>query len=234
MSTTLHPDALRREAGRGAATMLPLLVGYLPFALIIGVAAGRSSEPLAAWSGGLLIMAGSAHLTVIELVGQGSGLVGVVVTALLINARLTVYSASLVPLWKGASLRARLLAAAAVIDPTLMLATRRRTQPGTLTQQRAYYAGAAVVLAIGWAAMIAAGIALGAQQSAAQLLAICTPLCLAAIVGPHLRTAAGVRCVVAAATVALATSSWPAGSGLLLAMAVGAVSGGWRAEQVSS
>ena len=60
-STTTPPvsrqseEQLRREAVQGAAAILPLLVGYLPFGLLIGVAAGASSDPLAAWAGALLI-----------------------------------------------------------------------------------------------------------------------------------------------------------------------------------
>jgi predicted branched-subunit amino acid permease len=221
------PKALRREAVKGAATMVPLLAGYVPFAVLIGVAAGRSTDPVAAWAGALLIFGGSAHLTVIELVGDGSGVAAAVCTGLLVNARLTVYSASLLSLWRGARLRHRLVAAAVVIDPMVMIAHRRQLEPGTRPEQRAFFAGAAAVLAVGWSALIAAGAVLGAQQDAVGLLGICVPLCLAGMVAPHLRTATGARAVLAAAAVAVATASWPAGTGLLMAMLAGAVAGSW-------
>ena len=206
--------------------MAPLLLGYLPFALLIGLAAGRSENPLAAWAGSLLIFAGSAHLSVIELVDGGSGLAAVVCTALLINARLTIYSASLAPVWRGARRRSRLLAAAFVIDPMWLVTDRRRLQPGEPSEVRAFFWGAVAVLATGWSSMIGVGVVLGAQRGATDLLGACTPLFLSTIVAPHLRTAAGARCVCAAGAVAVATASWPAGTGLLLAMAAGAVGGG--------
>lgn len=222
---------LRREAVKGASTMLPLLIGYLPFALMIGVAAGGSTNPLAAWSGALLIFGGSAHLSVIELVGNGSGVAAAVGTGLLINARLTVYSASLLSLWRGAPLRHRMLAAAVVVDPMWLIARRRQAQPGTTGERRAFFAGGAVMLAAGWSAMIGAGVFLRTPADAASFLGICTPLCLSAIVAPHLRTAAGARCVCAAGVVAVATSSWTSGTGLLLAMAAGAAAGsGWPGQ----
>jgi predicted branched-subunit amino acid permease len=227
-------EDLRREVVKGASTMLPLLIGYLPFALTIGVAAGRSTDPLAAWAGALLIFGGSAHLSVIELVGNCSGLSCAVGTGLLINSRLTVYSASLLPLWRGAPLRHRLLAAAVVIDPMWLIARRREAQPGTPQERRAFFGGAAVTLAAGWSAMIGAGVLLGSPQDATSFLGICTPLCLSAIVAPHLRTAAGARCACAAAVVAVLTSSWPAGPGLLMAMAAGAAAGSWWPWQVRS
>lgn len=225
---------LRREMLAGAATTLPLLVGYLPFALLIGVAAGKSPDPLAAWAGALLIFGGSAHLSVIELVGDGSGVAAAVGTGVLINARLAVYSASLLPLWRGARLHHRLLAAAAVIDPIWLIARRREARPGAIEERRAFYAGAAVTLALGWSAMIAVGVVLGARHSATAILGICIPLCLSALVAPHLRTSAGVRCVAAAGVVAVLTSSWPSGTGLLMAMVAGAVAGGWPTRKVRS
>jgi predicted branched-subunit amino acid permease len=214
--------------------MLPLLLGYMPFALLIGVAAGRSSDRVAAWSGALLIFGGSAHLSVIELVGNGSGVATAVGTGLLINVRLAVYSASLVSLWRGAPLRHRLLAAAVVIDPMWQVARQRQGRPGTTEERRAFFAGAAVTLAAGWSAVIGAGILLGARQHAPSLLDVCTPMCLTAIVAPHLRTAAGVRCVAAAGAAAVTTSSWPSGTGLLAAMAAGAVAGSWGTRRVPS
>jgi predicted branched-subunit amino acid permease len=212
--------------------MLPLLIGYLPLALMIGVAAAGSMDPLAAWAGALLIFGGSAHLSVIELVGNGSGVAAALGTGLLINSRLTVYSASLLSLWRGAPLRHRLLAAAVVIDPMWLIAKRRQAQPGTTGERRAFFWGAAATLAAGWSAMIGAGILLGTPQDAPSFLGIGTPLCLSAIVVPHLRTAAGARCVSAAGVVAALTSLWPAGTGLLMAMAAGAAAGSWWPWQV--
>ena len=212
--------------------MLPLLVGYLPFGLLIGVAAGRSSEPLGAWAGALLIFGGSAHLSVIELMGNGSSVAAAVGTALLINARLAVYSALLAPLWRGAPLRQRLLTAGAVIDPMWQVARQREAQGGTPAERRAFFAGAAATLAGGWAASIGAGAVLGTGHGTASSLAVFTPLCLAAVVAPHLRTAAGARCVVAAGLVTILTSAWPSGTGILTAMVAGAAAGGWRSTAV--
>ncbi len=231
---TFHEAGLRREMVKGAATTLPLLVGYLPFALLIGVAAGDSMNPLAAWSGALLIFGGSAQLSVIELVGDGSSVAAAVGTGLLINARLAVYSASLLSLWRGAPLHHRLVAAAAVIDPMWLIARRREAQPGTVDERRAHFAGAAATLALGWSAMMGVGVFLGVHHSPTAFLGICIPLCLSAIVAPHLRTAAGARCVAAAGVVAALTSTWPSGTGLLLAMAAGAAAGSWRTRKVRS
>ena len=118
-------------------------------------------------------------------------------------------------------MRHRLLAAAVVIDPMWLIAERRQAQRGTTGKRRAFFGGAGATLAVGWSAMIGVAILLGTPQDETSLLGICMPLCLTAIVAPHLRTAAGVRCVCAAGVVTALTSSWPSGTGLLAAMAAG-------------
>ena len=76
--------------------MLPITVGYLPFALVIGVAVARSAGPLAGSVAAPLIYGGAAQLTVLEMTAGGAGLAAVVTAALLINLRLIVYSLSLI------------------------------------------------------------------------------------------------------------------------------------------
>lgn len=55
-------EGVLREAVDGAIAATSLMLGYLPFAIMIGVAAGLSSDPLAAWAGSLLLFAGSSQL----------------------------------------------------------------------------------------------------------------------------------------------------------------------------
>ena len=223
----------RREAVRGAIAMTPITVGYLPFGLLLGAAVARSAEPLAAWSGTGLIFGGSAHLTVIQMLRTGSGAWAAAGAALLVNVRLLVYSSSQIPLWGSASVRARMLAAFTIIDPTWMLANRRADQAGTLAQRRSHFIGAAVVLTVGWTAAVTVGAVLGANDALTEVLAIALPLCLVAIVAPHLRVPGGVAAVAGAAVVTLATGTWPAGSGMLLAIAAAAMCGALTAGRSS-
>jgi len=213
------------EFAAGARAMTPMMLGYLPFGLMLGAAVGRSTQPWAAWVGTELIYGGSAHLTLIEMLRTGSGWWAAVGAALLINARLLVYSSALIPLWGSARMPARLLAAAVVIDPTWMLAGRRAAEGGTTAHQRSHFAGAAVVLTAGFTAAVTVGAQLGSATSVTGVLAIAVPLCLVAIVVPHLRVPGGIVAVVAAVGTTAATASWPTGSGMLAAMAAAAVCG---------
>lgn len=224
------PGGTRAAVREGAGAMAPLVAGYVPFALVIGVAAGASPDPLAAWAGSLLIFAGSAHLLVIDLVGSGAGLWAAVTAAVVVNARLLVFSATLAPMWRNTSVLRRMAAAAVVIDPLWALTSRRMRQEGTMHVRRHYYAGAASVLLLGWTSAVAAGALLGGAvpdtgSGPAPLLQMCVPACLAAVVGPHLRTSSGARAVLAAVVVAWVGRDWPSGTGLLVAMAAAALAG---------
>lgn len=214
----------------GAVAMAPLAAGYAPFALAIGVAAGASRDPLAAWAGSLLMFGGSAQLLVIGLVDSGAGVWAAVAAALVINARLLVFSATMAPLWRDASVLRRLAAAAVVIDPVWALTSRRLALPGSVAGNRSYYTGAAAVLVVAWPTAMAAGVlmgggVLGAGTGAAALLQMCVPACLAAVVGPALRTSAGARAVLAAVAVAWVGRDWPAGTMPLTAMLAAALAG---------
>ncbi len=222
-----HPDVRgrRSEIIAGAGAMAPVMVGYLPFGVLLGTAIARNAEPWAAWSGTEMIYGGSAHLTLIEMLRTGSGLWAAVGAAVLINARLLVYSSALIPLWGSARRFTRLLAAAFIIDPTWMLAVHRADQGGTLAQRRAHFAGAAAVLTIGWTVAVTAGMVLGSVVAPAGVLEVTVPLCLMAIVAPHLRVRGGLAAVSVAVAVTALTTSWPAGSGMLLAMTAAAACG---------
>src|SRR5262249_35973589 len=85
-------------ARQGALTMRPMLVGYAPFALVIGSAAADHGAGVAGWAGSWIVFGGSAQLAAIRTIDQ-AGAVAAILTALLIHARLVVYSTSLARSW---------------------------------------------------------------------------------------------------------------------------------------
>lgn len=221
-----QPDeAAWREACAGAVAMAPLVVGYAPFGLIVGVAVSGSSDLIAAWTGTLSIYGGSAQLTLLHLLAGGVGAWAAAGAAALVNARLVVFSLALVPLFGSARLPVRLLAAAFVVEPTWVVALQRGDRPGTLSGRRWHYAGASLVLTVGWVLCVTAGLALG--QVDAPVVAMVVPLCLVAVVVPHLRLPGGAAAVLAAALASLGAvaASAPAAVVPPIAMAAAAFAG---------
>jgi predicted branched-subunit amino acid permease len=216
-STTSVASAGRR----GALAMLPMLAGYVPFALVIGSAAADRGTPLAGWAGSWLILGGSAHLATMRTLDE-AGLAAAIFTGLLINARLLVYSASLARRWGEQPRWFRFAAAGLIIDPTWVVADRHAEQATDLAEHRGYFLGAGLTLAAGWSGAMAVGAVLGARLDWLDLQ-IAVPLCLLALVGPGLRARGTRLVIVVAGAVALLTASWPSGTGLLAAIAAGCI-----------
>jgi branched chain amino acid efflux pump len=201
MSTVEFAEVARRseradrDVRAGFLAMVPFVVGYAPFALVIGAAVAGSADPVAGWSGSLLI-----------------------------NARLLAYSASLAQRWRDQPRWFRIVAAAMVIDPTWVAAERHAATGASESAQRRFFLTAGVVMGAGWSALIAVGAVAGGRLDALPLEVV-VPLCLATMVGPMLRDRGGRAAVIAAASVATLGSRLPTGAVLLVAIAAGALAG---------
>jgi predicted branched-subunit amino acid permease len=217
-----RPEPATRDIRAGFLAMVPFVVGYAPFALVIGAAVASSADPLAGWSGSWLIYGGSAHLAVLR--SLDAGLLVAVAGALLINARLLAYSASLAQRWRNQPHWFRIVAAAMVIDPTWAAAERHAAAGASEAAQRRFFLTAGVVMGVGWSALIAVGAVVGGRLDALRLEVV-VPLCLATLVGPVLRDRGGRAAVIAAASAAVVGSRLPAGAVLLVAIAAGAFAG---------
>ena len=215
-------DRANSDVRAGFLAMIPFVVGYAPFALVIGSAVADSANPLAGWSGSWLIYGGSAHLAVLR--SLDAGLLVAVAGGLLVNARLLAYSASLAQRWRTQPRWFRIVAAAMVIDPTWAAAERHAATGASEAAQRRFFLTAGVVMGVGWSALIAVGAVVGGRLDALRLEVV-VPLCLATLVGPMLHDRGGRAAVIAAASVAALGSRLPAGAVLLVAIAAGAFAG---------
>src|SRR5947209_1365309 len=104
-STPLSARTRGTDTWSGAAAMLPLLAAYAPFGCLVGVAVAHSSSPAAAWTGTWLIFGGTAHLIALQLTAAGSSVIVATLSALAVNVRLVLYSATIAPHWRGTRLR---------------------------------------------------------------------------------------------------------------------------------
>jgi predicted branched-subunit amino acid permease len=217
----------RTPAMAGALDMLPFVVGYVPFALVIGAAIAKHGSTLAGWSGSWLVYGGSAQLAALRSIDDG--VLVAVATGLLVNARLVVYSAALGRRWRDQPRWFRLIAAALVIDPTWAAAERYGGTETTARDERHHFLAGGLVLGIGWSAAMAVGVLVGTRIDQVDLEVV-VPLCLVALVGPMLRQRDHCWVVASAAVTAFLTRSWPAGTGVLSAIAVGCTAGWFTAR----
>lgn len=82
----------------GARAIVPVLLALLPFGLAFGAAAaGNGFSAFEALAMSVFVAAGAAQLAAVQLIAAGASVAVVVLTVLVINLRLTLYSASLAP-----------------------------------------------------------------------------------------------------------------------------------------
>jgi branched chain amino acid efflux pump len=218
--------AHRRDFAAGARAIAPWLIGTTPFALVIGVNAGRANLPtLAGWLTGPAIYAGSAQVTTIQMLDAGAAPLAVIATVLLINIRLFLYSAAMAVHWRGTPLWWRLLAGYLLVDPSFVVGINRYGQPGNRDRAHAHYLGAAILLWVTWLAAIAAGATAGTQLPGWLQLEFLIPLYLVGQVVPKLHPGATRRAAVTAAAVAASAIAAPMHLGLAIGIVTGIAAG---------
>ena len=214
---------------RGALHAVPFLLGLVPFALVFGVmarAAGFDLVQVNAMS--ILVLAGASQLTIVELVQQQAPTLIVILSALAVNLRMAMYSASLAP-WLGrASPRARAAVAYGLVDQcfVLSLTEYERAPSLTMAQRLAYFTGTALVMVVPWIVLSHLGAVLGRALPVAEWgLDIAVPVMFIAMVAPSLRSIPHLVAASVSVALALALHWLPAGLGLLVAAPFAMVAG---------
>lgn len=228
--------SLRRDFTAGVRDIAPLVVALAPLGLAIGAAISTSSVPsFTGWLSGPLIFGGAAQLLTVQMLDEGAAPAAVVASALLVNSRVLVYSASIAPWFRSASLGQRLAVAAPLIDPLFLRCTARFDQ-GDLDQRGrlAHYAGAATLMLVAWAAIQAFAIWIGTSLPASMRLEMVAPL---AFTGLLANSTKGRPMLVAAAVaggVAVIGTGLPYQSAIPVAVVAGLVAGTFGSDHTDT
>ena len=98
-------EVLLTDIFRGLSCGLPVILGYLPISFAFGVLAANNQIPFAAALGmSVFVYAGSSQFIVVGLLAQGAAITTIVFTTFLINLRMFLMSAALLPQvrhWSG-------------------------------------------------------------------------------------------------------------------------------------
>ena len=207
----------------GVRAITPMVIGVVPFGLAIGAAAAASETPTtAALANAPLMLAGAAQLTAIQMLDAGAAPLVIIASALMINARILLYSASLAPWFRGEPLRRRLLLAVPVIDQ-LHFTCVPRFEQGDLDRSGriAFYAGAGCWLVSAWVAANTAAILIGARVPDSVGLHVAAPLALAGLLAKSITNRHAVTAAATAAVVSIAAVGLPFRSAVLVAAVAG-------------
>jgi predicted branched-subunit amino acid permease len=214
-----------------------VIVAYVPFGLTLGATLAATHVPSwIAWSSSPLLFGGAAQLVAVTMLDDGASAVLVVIAALVVNARMLLYSASLAPHAAAWPRRWRSVAAYLLADPVYALALGRfgRSDRGGGPRERlAYYLVVGVTLWIGWQVLTGLGVLLAGVLPASLRLDLAAPLTFLLLLVPMLTNRAAYVAAGVGAVIALAAAGLPLGLGLLAGagagVAAGALLGGRRA-----
>ena len=213
---------------QGIIDSSPFILVIIPFASLFGVLAseaGLSVVETMAFS--IVVIAGAAQFTALQLMQENAPTVIVLISALAVNLRMAMYSASLTPYIGAASLWQRALCAYLTVDQSYVVGVSKfEREPDMKVAARvSYFLGAVTPIVPLWYLFTYVGAVLGAQIPDSWALDFAIPITFLAMIAPMFRTAAHVVAALIAVVVALLAAGVPYSLGLIIAGIAGMMAG---------
>jgi predicted branched-subunit amino acid permease len=220
-----------REAFKqGVRALLPLTPGVIPFGLVTGIMAIKLGvTPVTAMGMTLLFYSGSAQMVALQLLGTGVVPVAIVATALVINLRFVMYSASLAPHQYQIPRRRLWPLTYLLSDQSYALCTLGYSSGELGRFAHYYYTGTAFAMWLIWQLSVLAGICLGTGIPESWSLSFAIPLSFLALLVPGLRSRATLSAAVVGGVIAVWAVHLPYNLGLIAA-SIGGVAAGLAVE----
>ncbi|WP_300671215.1 AzlC family ABC transporter permease [Desulfoluna sp.] len=210
----------------GVRASLPLMLGVIPFALICGIASMDAGLPV--WQAlviPLVIFAGAAQLAVTHLFVIGAPAMVMVVTALVINLRFVMYSASIAPHFRQVPGRWRPLLSYLLSDQAFALSLTKFNQREGCRYPLAYTLGTGVPVFFVWHLFNGLGVLLGAGVPESWGLDFGVPLTFMALLVPAVQDRPTLVAALVSGITAVGASGLPYGLNIIFAALLG-VGGG--------
>jgi 4-azaleucine resistance transporter AzlC len=210
--------------------MVPVV---LPFGMIAGLSAvGAGLSTLQAMALSLTVFAGASQLATVQLIATDAVPAVIVLTALTVNLRMMMYSASLAPHFQHLPTRSRLGLAYFLVDQNYALSINRyqRAEGEFAAQGHWFYLGAGVLLWLTWQLSSAVGIFLNAGIPRDWSLDFAVPLVFLVLLMPTLRDRGHIVAAAIGGLVAVLGTGLPLKLGII-AGALSGIAAGWAVER---
>ena len=213
---------------RGFRDGLPFLAVVGPFAMLFGVLATEAGLAVHETMGfSIVVIAGAAQFTALQLLNENAPTLVVIASALAVNLRMAMYSASItphlgpLPIWK------RAIAAYFLVDQTYAqsILDYERNPDQTTSGKFAYFLGVMSPICPPWYVFTLVGALVGESIPQSLGLDFALPIAFLAMIGPMLRTPAHRIAALVAVALALAFAWLPFNAGLLVAGLGGMIAG---------
>jgi len=210
----------------GVIAVSPILVGVIPFGLVFGVAAaGSVIGGGLGYASSIIVFAGAAQLAMIDLMNVGAATVVVIATALVVNARMLMYSAALAPSFKDFPPVSRLLLPYLLTDQAFAVSIVRYAEVDDPAYRRRFYTAAGAALWVTWQITCVIGVVVGAQVPDSWSLDYAVPLMFLALLVPMLTTRPALVAALVGGGVATVAHAAPYHTGLMIGALAGVVTG---------
>ena len=194
----------------GCRDEAPLQLGVIPFGMLYGIGALAVGMPVwLAQLTSMLVFAGAAQLVIVQMLGAAAGALPMGLTAVLLNLRHMLYSASVAEHVRHLPRRWRVLLAYLLTDEAYAVAILRYARPaGPGPDLRHwYFLGCGLTLWGCWQLSTALGIAFGARIPPEWDIDFAVPLTFIALLTLLVKERAGQAAALVAAVVAWRTGN---------------------------
>jgi len=218
---------------RGARDAGPFVLVAGPFGALFGVVATEAGLNLAQVMGfSVVVIAGASQLAALQLMLDQAPTLIVLLSAIAVNLRMAMYSASLAPHLGAAPLWKRALVAYMNVDQTYAVSVLKYEDVPemTLAQKVGYFFGTCLPIIPVWIITTYIGALLGQSIPIDWDITFAVPVAFLAMVAPALRTAAHVAAATASVVLAILFGSLPYNLGLMPA-GIGAMIVGAEVER---
>lgn len=224
MTTTTRKSAYQQ----GIIDSSPFILVIIPFATLFGVLATEAGlNVLETMAFSIVVIAGAAQFTALQLMQENTPTVIVLISALAVNLRMAMYSASLTPYIGAAPLWQRALCAYVTVDQSYVVGVSKfeREPDMTVPERVAYFMGAVTPIVPLWYVFTLVGALVGTRVPESWALDFAIPIAFLAMIAPMFRTAAHVVAALTAVVVALLAAGVPYSLGLIIAGIAGMIAG---------
>ncbi|MEH6775966.1 MAG: AzlC family ABC transporter permease [Cereibacter changlensis] len=213
---------------RGCLASAPFALVIVPFGLLFGVVGAEAGLNIVEVMGfSIMVIAGAAQFTALQMMADDAPTVIVLATALAVNLRMAMYSAALTPHLGKAPTGMRALIAYFLVDQTFAVSSMQYDRdPGMpLAQKVAFFFGAVTPICPLWYVATYAGAVLGTAIPPEFALDFAVPITFLAMIAPLLRTPAHIAAAFVSIAVTLALAFLPYNTGLLIAAVAAMITG---------
>jgi predicted branched-subunit amino acid permease len=202
---------------RGGA---PFVLVVVPFGMLFGVVGTEAGLNLAEVMGfSLLVIAGAAQFTAVQLLTENAPVLVILASALAVNLRMAMYSASIAPYLGPLPVWQRAVCAYFLVDQTFAVTIAQFHKDPTMSPRArlAYYLGAATPICLLWYPSTYVGAVLGTRIPPEYALDFALPITFLALVAPALTTLPHVAAALTATVLSLVFIGLPFSLGTIAA-----------------